>query len=173
MAERDAAFVEYYRSRAEVMRSTAYLLAGDWHRAEDLVQSAFVKLYQAWHRVERHEALDAYVRQIVVRGYLDQRRRGWWRREQVAADPPEPDRLVDPPGGLEDRLDLLHALAQLPRRQRAVLVLRYWLDLPVTEVAALLDCAEGTVKSQAARGLAALRALVPDLPTTSTAERTS
>ena len=168
MSDRDAAFAEYYATRAEVMRGTAYLLCGDWHRAEDLVQSAFTKLYLAWDRVSRHEVLDAYVRRILVHGYLDQRRRGWWFRERVAESLPERAGATD---HADDRVVLLRALEQVPRRQRAVLVLRYWADLPVEEVARLLDCAPGTVKSQAARGLQTLRGLVPEyLPAATTPE---
>jgi RNA polymerase sigma-70 factor (sigma-E family) len=169
MAERDVAFAEYYRNRAEVMRGTAYLLCGDWHRAEDLVQNAFTKLYLAWDRVSRHEVLDGYLRRIIVRGYFDQRRRGWWHRERVPGTVPEQADRVD---GAEDRLVLLRALARLPRRQRAVLVLRYWEDLPVAEVAGLLNCAPGTVKSQASRGLQTMRDLLPDLLPASTFEGT-
>jgi len=169
MAESDTAFAEYYATRAEVMRGTAYLLCGDWHRAEDLVQSAFTKLYLAWDRVNRHEVLDAYVRRIIVHGYVDQRRRGWWHRERVAETVPE---HAVPAAGTDDRLVLFDALARVPRRQRAVLVLRYWLDLPVAEVADLLDCSQGTVKSQAARGLQTLRDLLPDTAVGSTQERT-
>jgi RNA polymerase sigma-70 factor (sigma-E family) len=169
MAERDTAFAEYYATRAEVMRGTAYLLCGDWHRAEDLVQAAFTKLYVAWDRVNRHEMLDAYVRRIIVHGYVDQRRRGWWRRERVTETLPE---QAGPIVGTDDRLVLFQALARLPRRQRAVLVLRYWEDLPITDVADVLDCSQGTVKSQAARGLQTLRDLLPDAPVGSTQERT-
>jgi RNA polymerase sigma-70 factor (sigma-E family) len=168
MGDRDAAFAEYYATRAEVMRGTAYLLCGDWHRAEDLVQAAFTKLYLAWERVSRHEVLDAYVRRIIIHSYLDQRRRGWWFRERVSDALPESAGRTD---HADDRVVLLRALEQVPRRQRAVLVLRYWADLPVEEVARLLDCAPGTVKSQAARGLQTLRGLVPDyLPAASTSE---
>ncbi|TDC81192.1 SigE family RNA polymerase sigma factor, partial [Micromonospora sp. KC606] len=71
MGDRDAAFAEYFTARSEAMRGTAYLLCGDWHRAEDLVQTAFTKLYLAWHRISRHEVLDGYVRQILVRAFLD------------------------------------------------------------------------------------------------------
>ena len=170
MTEWDGAFAEYYASRAEVMRGTAYLLCGDWHRAEDLVQSAFVKLYLAWGRVNRHEVMDAYVRQIIVRGYLDQRRRGWWHRERVAET--LPDRPHQSDTG-EDRLVLLEALSRLPARQRAVLVLRYWSDLPIDEVAELLGCSPGTVKSQASRGLETLRGLLPAGMTTATDRNTS
>lgn len=157
MGDRDAAFAEYFAARSDAMRSTAYLLCGDWHRAEDLVQTAFTKLYLVWNRVARHEALDAYTRQILVRAFLDERRRGWWRRERVSAE--NTDRPV-PSDSPENRLVMLQALAAVPPRQRAVLVLRYWEDLSVEESAALLGCSPGTVKSQAARGLETLRGLL-------------
>ena len=152
--DRDEAFAEYFVARADTMRATAYLLCGDWHRAEDLVQAAFTKLYLAWDRVARHEALDGYVRQTLVRTYLDERRLGWWRRVRVTGSMPESGSVVHP---TEDRLDLMAALATVPRRQRAVLILRYWEDQSVEDTAALLNCSTGTVKSQAARGLATLR----------------
>jgi RNA polymerase sigma-70 factor (sigma-E family) len=139
------------------MRRTAYLLCGDWHRAEDLVQTAFTKLYLVWDRISRHEVLDAYVRRILVRLYLDERRRGWWRREQVTDVPVEGS---TPPDAPANRLLMLQALAGVAPRQRAVLVLRYWEDLSVEDTAALLACSTGTVKSQAARGLETLRGLL-------------
>ncbi|MGC5032846.1 SigE family RNA polymerase sigma factor [Micromonospora sp. DT229] len=166
MGDRDTAFAEYFAARSTAMRSTAYLLCGDWHRAEDLVQTAFTKLYLAWHRVSRHEVLDAYLRQIIVRTFLDERRRGWWRREQVDGAHSE---RAGPTEAPENRLVLLQALAAVPPRQRAVLVLRYWEDLPVDEVANLLRCSPGTVKSQAARGLDTLRGLLS--PTYSGSEK--
>jgi len=158
MNDRDTGFVEYFTARSEAMRGTAYLLCGDWHRAEDLVQNAFTKLYLVWGRVSRHEVLDAYVRQVLVRLYLDERRRGWWRRERVTSRPPV-DRSM-PPDASANRLIVLQALAAVPPRQRAVLVLRYWEDLSIEETAALLHCSAGTVKSQAARGLDSMRTLL-------------
>lgn len=167
MSDRDSAFAEYFAARSEAMRGTAYLLCGDWHRAEDLVQTAFTKLYLVWHRVSRHEVLDSYLRRILVRTFLDERRRGWWRRERVsaakvasvlgAAAPAAPGAFA-----AENRLLLLQALTEVPARQRAVLVLRYWEDLSVEETAALMECSTGTVKSQAARGLQTLRALLAE-----------
>ena len=161
MGDRDTAFAAYFAARSEAMRGTAYLLCGDWHRAEDLVQTAFTKLYLVWNRVSRHEVLDAYVRQILVRTFLDERRRGWWRRERVGGE--QTDRPT-PPESPETRLVLLQALAAVPPRQRAVLVLRYWEDQSVEEVAALLGCSAGTVKSQSARGLDTLRGLLSPTP---------
>ncbi|MBM7490391.1 RNA polymerase sigma-70 factor (sigma-E family) [Micromonospora luteifusca] len=157
MSDRDEAFAEYFAARSDAMRGTAYLLCGDWHRAEDLVQTAFVKLYRVWNRISRHEVLDSYVRQILIRTFLDERRRGWWRRERVGVGNAEQMAGPDSP---ESRLVLLQALASVAPRQRAVLVLRYWEDLSIEDVAALLECSPGTVKSQAARGLDTLRGLL-------------
>lgn len=157
MSDRDKAFAEYFAARSGAMRGTAYLLCGDWHRAEDLVQTAFVKLYRVWNRIARHEVLDSYLRQILIRTFLDERRRGWWRRERVGGEDAE---QVAPSDSPESRLVLLQALARVAPRQRAVLVLRYWEDLSVEDVAALLECSPGTVKSQAARGLDTLRGLL-------------
>ncbi|MEU4217757.1 SigE family RNA polymerase sigma factor [Actinoplanes sp. NPDC026623] len=158
MSDRDAAFAEYFAARSGAMRGTAFLLCGDWHRAEDLVQAAFTKLYVHWNRVARHEALDPYVRKVLIRTFIDDGRRGWWRRERPQETP------VDLPAAqahTDDRVVLMRALAAVPARQRAVLVLRYWEDMSVEEAARALNCSPGTVKSQAARGLASLRSLVP------------
>jgi RNA polymerase sigma-70 factor (sigma-E family) len=154
--DRDQEFGDYYTSRADRMRGAAYLMCGDWHRAEDVVQTAFVKLYLVWHRVSAEGAIDQYVRRIISRSLVDESRRPW-RREQ--AEPPHelPQATVsDPPP--EDRLVLVQALAQVPVRQRATLVLRFFEDLSVEETAAMLGISVGTVKSQTSRGLDALRA---------------
>ncbi|HEX2132527.1 MAG TPA: SigE family RNA polymerase sigma factor [Actinophytocola sp.] len=159
MKDRDGAFADYFASRSSIMRGTAYLLCGDWHRAEDLVQTAFVKLYRAWHRIATHETLDAYTRQILVRTFLDETRRGFFHRERPTA---EHDELFEPTAGsVEDRMVLLRALADVAPRQRAALVLRYWEDMSIEDTAKALKCTAGTVKSQTARGLDALRHLVP------------
>jgi RNA polymerase sigma-70 factor (sigma-E family) len=157
MSDRDAAFAEYFAARSGAMRGTAFLLCGDWHRAEDLVQTAFTKLYTHWHRVARHEALDPYVRQVLIRTFIDDGRRGWWRRERPQDTPVE---QVAAQASADDRLVLMPALGRVPPRQRAVLVLRYWEDMSVEETAVALSCSTGTVKSQAARGLDALRTLM-------------
>lgn len=141
------------------MRGTAFLLCGDWHRAEDLTQAAFVKLYRAWHRIAAHERLDAYTRQILVRTFLDETRRGFFHRERPTAE--HTDSSTPPMSGVEDRMVLLRALADLAPRQRAALVLRYWEDMSVEDTAKALRCTTGTVKSQTARGLQAMRDLVP------------
>lgn len=150
-------FAEYFAARLDSVRRTAYLLCGDWHRADDLAQTAFVALHRRWNRIRDRGATDAYVRKTLVRASIDESRRPW-RRERPLDQLPEPQ----PSGQRLDeqvalRADLLAGLAQVPPKQRAVLVLRYFEDLSVEETAAALGCRTGTVKSQAARGLATLR----------------
>lgn len=159
MNDRDKGFAAYFASKSGAMRGTAYLLCGDWHRAEDLVQTAFIKLYRAWNRISAHQKLDAYTRQVLVRTFLDETRRGFFRRESPTEE--FADRSLPAPGGVEDRMVLLHALAEVAPRQRAALVLRFWEDLSVEDTAKAMGCTPGTVKSQVARGLSAMRDLVP------------
>jgi RNA polymerase sigma-70 factor (sigma-E family) len=157
---RDREFGDYYAARGAAVRATAFLLCGDWHLAQDLAQTAFVRLYQVWPRIAKRDTIEHYVRRTLLRTFLDERRRPW-RRERPSAD--LPDRGGPPPAdGADDRMTLRRALAAVPPRQRAVLVLRYWEDLPVEEVADLLGVSAGTVKSQSARGLDTLRRLVSD-----------
>ena len=158
MQDRDAEFGDYLDSRAAVMRRTAYLLCGgDWHRAEDLVQTTLAKIYVAWPRIRRDGSVDAYSRKIMVRSAIDESRKAYRRRESVVEELPE---VQSVPASVEDAVDVRRALAQLPAGQRAVVVLRYWEDLSVTETAQALGKSEGTIKSQAAKGLAALRRLL-------------
>jgi RNA polymerase sigma-70 factor (sigma-E family) len=156
--QRDAAFTAYYEARAAAVRKTAYMLCGDWHLAEDLTQIAFAKLYQVWDRLERHETLERYVRQVLLRSFLDNRRKPWRREYATTPDSPILDSVVHDRHSTDERHLLLRALAVVPPRRRAVLVLRYWEDLPVDQVAELLGCSAGTVRSQASRGLDDLRA---------------
>jgi RNA polymerase sigma-70 factor (sigma-E family) len=146
-------FVEYATGRSTMLRNTAYLLCGDWHRAEDLAQTALAKLYVAWRRIDRRESVDGYARQVLVRAFLDESRRPW-RREHVTEVLPDRAVSVD---HADDRMDLLGALARLPNTQRAAVVLRYWADLSISETARMLGVSEGTVKSASSRGLVALR----------------
>ena len=155
MGDRDTEFGEFLDSRAAVMRRTAYLLCGgDWHRAEDLVQTTLAKIYVVWSRLRRDEAIDAYARKVMVRAAIDESRRAFRRRESVTDA--VPDVPVRPPG-TDEAMDVRDALRRLPPGQRAVVVLRYWEDLSVAETAQVLGKSEGTIKSQAAKGLAALR----------------
>lgn len=156
MSDREREFVEFVEAHAVGLRRTAFLLCGDWHRAEDLVQVSLMKLFRAWSRVGRIGSPLGYARQILTRTAIDEARR-LWRRERPTN--PVPDTAA---GGQDAdiTLDLRRAMAVLPARQRAAVVLRYWEDLPISEVARLLGCSEGTVKSQSAKGLAALRQMV-------------
>lgn len=154
----EAEFGELVAARAHALRRTAYLLCGDWHQAEDLVQVTFMKLHASWHRVRRQEAFDAYLRKTLLRACVDEKRRARWRREAPTDVLPEVADPVAPPDGVRDVL--VAGLRQLPPRQRATLVLRFFEDLSVEETARLLACSPGTVKSQTSKGLAALRAIV-------------
>lgn len=160
---RDVEFEEYMAARQPSLLRTAYLLTGDRHGAEDLVQTSLAKLYLSWDKVQRRELVDGYVRRIMVNEHNSVWRRAWKRREV----PTEavPDRV-----GVEDRHDhgersaLWEFVQTLPRRQRAVVVLRYYEDLSEAETADLLGISVGTVKSQASRALAALRERVHSQP---------
>jgi RNA polymerase sigma-70 factor (sigma-E family) len=158
-AQDETEFREYARARIAPLRRTAYLLCGDWHLADDLVQTTLTKLYGAWRRVHQREAIDGYTRAILVRSYLSDRRRPWRREHPTAV---LPDSAAPDGSAHDERERLMTALARVPARQRAVLVLRYWDDNSIATTAELLGCSEGTVKSQAARGLAALRGVLED-----------
>lgn len=154
-------FERYAEARAPALRRTAYLLCGDWARAEDLTQTTLVKLYLAWRRASRAENVDAYVRRMLVNSWIEENRRGRRGRETPVADLPEP-----PPARPHDtdlREALLDVLRRMPERQRACVVLRFWEDLSIAQVATLLDVTEGTVKSQTSRGLSTLRELADHL----------
>jgi RNA polymerase sigma-70 factor (sigma-E family) len=160
---RDEEFSAFVTGRRVALLRTACLLtAGDAHLAEDLVQTALARMYVAWPKVRRSESADAYARRIIVNAYIDEVRRPRWRREQPVSDLPDrPD--TGPAGGWPDAVDgdvIRTALAALPKRMRAAVVLRHWLDLSVEETAGLLNCSEGTVKSQTAKGIARLRSLL-------------
>ncbi|MEV6928395.1 SigE family RNA polymerase sigma factor [Dactylosporangium sp. NPDC051485] len=150
---------EYVAGNLERLRRTAFLLCGDWHTADDLTSTVLVKLLRHWRRAARFDNLDAYVRRMLMRAWLDERRRPW-RRETATAALPEV--VAVPDGDPVRRVAVLSLLAALPPRRRAVLVLRYFCDLSVEETAEALGCSEGTVKSQAARALESLRAHVSE-----------
>ena len=162
--DRDAEFTEYASARQAWLRRVAYLLCGDWHRADDLVQSTITKLYAHWNRARRADNLDGYARRTLVNTYLAEQRSGWakWtvlhRFGGGSAAGPEPDPAAL--GDLELGLDLKAALAKLPPRQRATVVLRFYCDLSIEQTAQLMGCSTGNVKSQSARGLATLRLLL-------------
>lgn len=156
MGVRDDEFVEFVRACSTPLRRTAFLMCGDWHRSEDLVQSTLAKMFRAWSRVQGMDQREAYARQVLVRTAIDESRRFWHRERPSDALPDRSGPEADP----DLAIDLRRALAALPVRQRATLVLRHWEDLPVPEVARLLRCSEGTVKSQSAKALATLRTMI-------------
>ncbi|QBR93226.1 SigE family RNA polymerase sigma factor [Nocardioides euryhalodurans] len=159
---RDAEYVAFVTARQAHLRRVAYAVCGDWHRAEDVLQTALTKLYVAWPRLHRDGREEAYVRQIIVRANLDEVRRPWRRREVSGLDGHDgPGRTGLP---VEVRSELFEALQRLPEMQRKVVVLRHWLGLSVEETAGDLRISTGTVKSHSHRGLAALQARLAPVP---------
>jgi RNA polymerase sigma-70 factor (sigma-E family) len=150
---RDEEFAEYFSARFDGARRIAYALCGSWTDAEEIAQSAFVRVYARWSKV-RFDTVDAYLRTVLTRVFLDTKRRGRAREHAVAE---LPDRVVPADDGPTERLAMRAALMSVPPGQRAVLVLRFVADLSVEQVAETLGCSTGTVKSQTARGLATLR----------------
>ncbi|GAA1842879.1 SigE family RNA polymerase sigma factor [Asanoa iriomotensis] len=148
---------EFVASRLDSLRRMAYLLCRDWHTADDLVSITIGKLYRNWRRVGDARNVDAYVRRVLTHAWLDERRRPWRREHSVDELPDQEARVAEPT--VADREVLLHLLAQLPPRRKAVVVLRYYCDLSVEETAEILGITTGAVKSQAARALEALRLL--------------
>jgi RNA polymerase sigma-70 factor (sigma-E family) len=148
-------FTEFAASRWAGLVRLAYGLTGDRWIAEDIAQTALARAYASWWRVRRADDPDAYLRRILIN--TSNRR---FRRHRVAEQPGDPpDVAVAGPADLVgERAALLAALRDLPPRQRAVIVLRYWEDLTDTQIAAALGCSAGTVRSQASRALAKLRA---------------
>ncbi len=155
-------FAEYFAARREAVRRMAYMMCGDWHRADDLAQTAFVALHRRWGKVRDKGALDAYLRRTLLRATIDESRKPW-RRERTVEDLPDaPASTPNVENSVATRQTLLAALQHVPAKQRAVLVLRYLEGLDVSGVAEVMKCSEGTVKSQSARGLEALRAALGD-----------
>lgn len=151
----EAAYAEFVAARQNHLRRVAYAICGDWHLADDLLQTALVKLYVVWPRLSREGREEAYVRQIIVRANIDQYRRPW-RREAPGLDGHDPAAREGLP--VEERTALFEALLELPDMQRKVVVLRHWLGLSVAETAYELGINEGTVKSHTSRGLERLQA---------------
>jgi len=155
MTDRDADFTAYLQARQAALLRTAYLLTGDRHQAEDLVQTSFAKLYLAWDKVRDRESVDAYARRILVNEHNSLWRRAWKRNErttEVLPDVPVVDEYDDGTNAA-----LWAAVQTLPRKARAVLVLRYYEQLSEAETADVLGISVGTVKSQTSRALATLR----------------
>ena len=159
--QNDGDFVEFAEASREGLRRTAYQLCGDWHRASDITQEALIRVYVAWPRLECKGRPAAYARLAVMSVVIDQSRKRYSTEVPTFAVEAPPS-ARDLAGEIADRQTVLLALARLPQRRRACVVLRYFEDLSVTEVAALLGVNEGTVKSQTWRGLATLRRMLED-----------
>lgn len=159
-SEHEAEYREYVTTRLTAMRYFAFLSCGDWQHAEDTVQIAFEKLYVKWSRARGAANLDAYTRRVVVNSMINERRRGWFRRERPHAEPLEPPAAA--PDRAEDRMSLLAALSHLPLRERTAVVLRFWEDQSVEATAHAMGCSVSTVKKQTARGLRTLRGLLTE-----------
>jgi RNA polymerase sigma-70 factor (sigma-E family) len=150
-------FTEFATGAAARLRRTAFLLCGDWHTAEDLTQTTLARMFVSWRRISRQDAAYAYASRTLVNAYLSDRRRR--SREMLTSWLPE---TAVEPQACEARMVVLDALATLPPKMRVVVVMRYWADLSVEQVADLLGCSTGTVKSQSARGLDKLRAVLEE-----------
>ena len=161
--EKDAEFEAYMAARQPSLLRTAYLISGDRHTAEDLVQTALAKLYLSWDKVQRRELVDGYVRRILVNENNSLWRRAWKRRETSTDTLPDHQAVSD---SHDDgtKAALWEFVQSLPRKQRAVVVLRFYEDLSEAEVADILGISVGTVKSQSSRALAALRSRVHTQP---------
>lgn len=156
LAGRDEAFAAFVAARSGALLRTAYLVTGHRHEAEDLLQTALAKTYLGWARIESEQNVEAYVRRSLVTTHIS-----WWRRHRnrerlVDAEPATIDR-TSADSDLAERDWMWRALAGLPLRQRTVLVLRYYEELSESEIAHVMGCSTGTVKTHASRGLATLR----------------
>ena len=156
---RHVGFEEFFAARSDGLLRTAYLLTRDRALAEDLLQTALAKAWFAWSRI--HGDPEPYVRKVLVNTYAS-----WWRRKWNGETPHEdvPEREQERRDDPEGRTDLWAALGRLPKRQRAVVVLRFFEDLSEAETARVLECSTGTVKSQTSKALAKLR-IDPSLAT--------
>ena len=151
-------FVEFAEAVYPQLRRTAFLLCGDWHTAEDLTQTALEKVFMSWRKIRRQDAVHAYTHRTLVNSYLAHKRlkhtrellTGWFPERAIEAAAPE------------TRIMVLDAMATLPPRTRAVVVLRYWADLSVEQVADVLGCSPGNVKRLSANGMDRLRTVLGD-----------
>ncbi|WP_329550500.1 SigE family RNA polymerase sigma factor [Streptomyces sp. NBC_00696] len=158
-ADDEREFREFVAARSRALLHTAYLLTGDWEQGRDLVQTALASTARRWSRLRDRQQPEIYVRRVIYHAQVDRFRLLSWGRERGT------DTLPDQPSAqgtawadsVVQRHDIMAALRRLPRRQRAVVVLRYFEDRPDSEIAAILGVAQGTVRSQTHKALASLR----------------
>ncbi len=149
-------FAQFVEARQRALQRTAWLLTGDWAAAEDLVQTALARTWPRWERIRRRDDPEIYVRRAMVNTWASWRRRRWWG-ERPSAAVPDVQAVGDVATEVAARIAVQGALRSLTARQRAVLVLRVFDDLSEAQVAQVLGCAVGTVKSTMARAVARLR----------------
>jgi len=152
----DEGFAEFVAARQRALQRTAWLLTGDWALAEDLVQTALARSWPRWERIRRRDDPEIYVRRVMVNTWTGWKRRRW-RAERPTGAIPDREAAGDLAAEVTVRLAVRSALGSLTARQRAVLVLRVFDDLSEAQVAQVLDCAVGTVKSTMAKAMARLR----------------
>ncbi|GAA2711078.1 SigE family RNA polymerase sigma factor [Actinoplanes palleronii] len=161
-AARDEEFTAFVEAAGTRLRRSAYLMCRDWHLAQDLTQQTLAKMYAVWGRIRQDTNLEAYSRRVLMNTVFDQRRRRSGSEVVLAELPEHPDRTA--PGTPELRVTLVDALARLPVRDRAILVLRHAEDHSVETVAAILGVSASVVKMGNARALARLRTLLDGHP---------
>jgi len=158
-SDRDVEFTSFVERASQGLLRYCYLLTGQDASAQDLLQASLVKVYESWSKIRDPGAVDAYAKTVITRTHVSTARRGGSR--EVVTDQ-VPDRIHSDGGHLDLQDAMWRLLAQLGPRQRSALVLRFYDDLPLAEIAVILGCSVGTVKSQISRGLTRLRELVPD-----------
>ena len=151
-------FVEFAEAASPRLRRTAFLLCGDWHTAEDLAQTALEKVFVSWPKIRQQDAVHAYTHRTLVNSYLAHKR---LKRTGELLTGSFPERAIEAPA-TETRMMALDALATLPPRTRAVVVLRYWADLSVEQVADVLSCSPGNVKRLSFNAMDKLRTVLGD-----------
>ncbi|MFJ6892445.1 SigE family RNA polymerase sigma factor [Streptomyces hokutonensis] len=158
-ADDEREFREFVAARSRSLLHTAYLLTGDWEQGRDLVQTALASTARRWSRLRDRQQPETYVRRAIYHAHIDRFRLLSWGKETVTDTLPEPPaQAADWADTVVQRQDIMAALRRLPKRQRAVIVLRYFEDLPDPEIAEILGIAQGTVRSQTHKALTSLRA---------------
>lgn len=158
-ADEERQFREFVAARSRSLLHTAYLLTGDWEQGRDLLQTALASTARRWSKLRDREQPEIYVRRALYHAQVDRFRLLSWGRETVTDMPPDKPsgQGADWADAVVQRQDIMAALRQLPKRQRAVIVLRYFEDRPDNEIASILGVAQGTVRSQTHKALASLR----------------
>lgn len=158
-------FHDFIAPRLDSLRRLAYVLSHDWHRADDLVSDCIIKVLRSWPRIDAMEDPNAYLHRVLINTWLDERRTFRRRRESPSDALPDTVR-TDHQRAIVERVTILAQISKLPKRRRAVVVLRFYCDMSVEQTAQILGCSTGTVKSQTARALDTLRTAIGDISDT-------